>query len=202
MAFGPQEGAGRASQSLAPSCRVQHGAVEPVLLQPAPARLSGREITVAILADRQPAHRNRQFLARINSLPIDWSSQRGMLGLACSGQAPQDRRLAPYPYGGGEPGPAQHWQGESGHQLEQCQQDRAIEAKVLQWFLDRTENIKMQEENREHGLGNQMNDLNQRARQCHALPPYYRQQDCVHPQGPRQAGVADRPWSLPPAAPR
>ena len=40
------------------------------------------DITVAILDGRQPAHLNRQFLARINNLPIDWSSQREMLGFA------------------------------------------------------------------------------------------------------------------------
>lgn len=38
------------------------------------------DITVAILDGRQPAHLNRQFLARINNLPIDWVSQREMLG--------------------------------------------------------------------------------------------------------------------------
>ncbi|MBK9011266.1 MAG: hypothetical protein IPM87_11430 [Novosphingobium sp.] len=40
------------------------------------------DITVAILDGRQPAHLNRQYLARINNLPIDWSSQREMLGFA------------------------------------------------------------------------------------------------------------------------
>ena len=38
------------------------------------------DITAAILDGRQPAHVNRQFLARINSLPIDWAGQREMLG--------------------------------------------------------------------------------------------------------------------------
>ena len=40
------------------------------------------DITGSILAGRQPAHLNRQFLARINNLPIDWPSQREMLGFA------------------------------------------------------------------------------------------------------------------------
>ena len=40
------------------------------------------DITAAILDGRQPAHLNRQFLARINSLPIDWAGQREMLGFA------------------------------------------------------------------------------------------------------------------------
>jgi site-specific DNA recombinase len=40
------------------------------------------DITVAILDGRQPAHLNRQFLARINDLPIDWVAQREMLGFA------------------------------------------------------------------------------------------------------------------------
>jgi hypothetical protein len=38
------------------------------------------DITAAILDGRQPARLNRQFLARINNLPIDWASQREMLG--------------------------------------------------------------------------------------------------------------------------
>ena len=38
------------------------------------------DITAAILDGRQPAHLNRQFLARVNNLPIDWASQREMLG--------------------------------------------------------------------------------------------------------------------------
>lgn len=38
------------------------------------------DIAIAILDGRQPAHLNRQFLARINSLPIDWQGQREMLG--------------------------------------------------------------------------------------------------------------------------
>ncbi|MBL8651099.1 MAG: recombinase family protein [Sphingopyxis sp.] len=40
------------------------------------------DITTAILDGRQPAHLNRQFLARINNLPIDWQGQREMLGFA------------------------------------------------------------------------------------------------------------------------
>jgi len=40
------------------------------------------DITAAILDGRQPAHINRQFLARINNLPIDWAAQREMLGFA------------------------------------------------------------------------------------------------------------------------
>ena len=40
------------------------------------------DITVAVLDGRQPAHVNRQFLARINNLPIDWAAQREMLGFA------------------------------------------------------------------------------------------------------------------------
>jgi site-specific DNA recombinase len=40
------------------------------------------DITAAILDGRQPAHLNRQFLARIDNLPIDWSGQRAMLGFA------------------------------------------------------------------------------------------------------------------------
>ncbi|WP_411339455.1 recombinase family protein [Sphingopyxis sp. J-6] len=40
------------------------------------------DITAAILDGRQPAHLNRQFLARINNLPIDWQGQREMLGFA------------------------------------------------------------------------------------------------------------------------
>lgn len=38
------------------------------------------DITGSILAGQQPGHLNRQFLARINNLPIDWPSQREMLG--------------------------------------------------------------------------------------------------------------------------
>lgn len=38
------------------------------------------DITTAILDGRQPAHLNRQFLARINNLPIEWQAQREMLG--------------------------------------------------------------------------------------------------------------------------
>ena len=38
------------------------------------------DITAAILDGRQPAHLNRQFLARIDNVPIDWPSQRAMLG--------------------------------------------------------------------------------------------------------------------------
>lgn len=40
------------------------------------------DITVAILDGRQPAHLNRQFLARIDNLPHDWVDQRVMLGFA------------------------------------------------------------------------------------------------------------------------
>lgn len=38
------------------------------------------DITAAILDGRQPAHINRQYLARITNLPIDWREQRAMLG--------------------------------------------------------------------------------------------------------------------------
>lgn len=40
------------------------------------------DITTAILDGRQPAHLNRQFLARINNLPMDWAGQRQVLGFA------------------------------------------------------------------------------------------------------------------------
>ena len=40
------------------------------------------DITTAILDGRQPAHLNRQFLARTNNLPIDWQGQRETLGFA------------------------------------------------------------------------------------------------------------------------
>lgn len=40
------------------------------------------DITAAILDGRQPAHLNRQYLARVNNLPIDWASQREILGFA------------------------------------------------------------------------------------------------------------------------
>jgi site-specific DNA recombinase len=40
------------------------------------------DITASILDGRQPAHLNRQFLARINNLPIEWQAQREMLGFA------------------------------------------------------------------------------------------------------------------------
>lgn len=40
------------------------------------------DITTAILDGRQPAILDRQFLARINHLPIDWQGQRDMLGFA------------------------------------------------------------------------------------------------------------------------
>ena len=40
------------------------------------------DITAAILDGRQPAHLNRQHLARINNLPVDWTMQREMLGFA------------------------------------------------------------------------------------------------------------------------
>jgi DNA topoisomerase IB len=38
------------------------------------------DIVAAILDGRQPAQLNRQKLARLNSLPIDWQAQRAMLG--------------------------------------------------------------------------------------------------------------------------
>lgn len=38
------------------------------------------DITAAILEGRQPAFLNRQYLARITNLPVDWASQRIMLG--------------------------------------------------------------------------------------------------------------------------
>lgn len=38
------------------------------------------DITAAILDGKQPLHMNRQFLARVNNLPLDWASQREMLG--------------------------------------------------------------------------------------------------------------------------
>lgn len=38
------------------------------------------DITAAILDGRQPAHFNRQFLARFTSLPMEWASQREVLG--------------------------------------------------------------------------------------------------------------------------
>lgn len=40
------------------------------------------DITAAILDGRQPAHFNRQFLARFTSLPMEWASQREMLGFS------------------------------------------------------------------------------------------------------------------------
>ncbi|MBK9589241.1 MAG: recombinase family protein [Sphingomonadales bacterium] len=40
------------------------------------------DITAAILDGQQPAHVNRQFLARVNNLPIEWAGQRVMLGFA------------------------------------------------------------------------------------------------------------------------
>jgi hypothetical protein len=40
------------------------------------------DITSAILEGAQPAHLNRQRLARINNLPLDWAGQREMLGFA------------------------------------------------------------------------------------------------------------------------
>lgn len=38
------------------------------------------DITTAILDGRQPAHINRQFLARLDNLPLDWSRQREVMG--------------------------------------------------------------------------------------------------------------------------
>ena len=38
------------------------------------------DITTAILDGRQPAHLNRQFLARVHNLPADWAGQRALLG--------------------------------------------------------------------------------------------------------------------------
>jgi DNA invertase Pin-like site-specific DNA recombinase len=38
------------------------------------------DITAAILDGRQPAHLNRQFLARLDNLPVDWPGQCAMLG--------------------------------------------------------------------------------------------------------------------------
>ncbi len=38
------------------------------------------DITAAILDGKQPAHINRQFLARVNNLPPDWVGQRSVLG--------------------------------------------------------------------------------------------------------------------------
>ena len=38
------------------------------------------DITASILDGKQPAHINRQFLARGNNLPLDWEGQRKMLG--------------------------------------------------------------------------------------------------------------------------
>ncbi len=38
------------------------------------------EITTAILDGRQPPQLNRQCLARITNLPIDWQAQRELLG--------------------------------------------------------------------------------------------------------------------------
>ena len=40
------------------------------------------DIIAAILDGRQPAHVNRQFLARFTALPVDWANQREMLGFA------------------------------------------------------------------------------------------------------------------------
>ncbi len=40
------------------------------------------DITAAILDGKQPTHINRQFLARVNNLPMDWTGQREMLGFA------------------------------------------------------------------------------------------------------------------------
>lgn len=37
------------------------------------------DITVAILDGRQPIHLNRQYLARLNNLPLDWTEQRKLL---------------------------------------------------------------------------------------------------------------------------
>lgn len=38
------------------------------------------DITAAILDGKQPIHINRQFLARLNNIPMDWEGQRQMLG--------------------------------------------------------------------------------------------------------------------------
>ena len=40
------------------------------------------DITAAILDGKQPAHINRQFLARLDNLPFDWARQREVLGFA------------------------------------------------------------------------------------------------------------------------
>ena len=40
------------------------------------------DITAAILDGKQPAHINRQFLARVNNLPLDWAGQREKLGFS------------------------------------------------------------------------------------------------------------------------
>ncbi|RIV83152.1 recombinase family protein [Aurantiacibacter zhengii] len=38
------------------------------------------DITASIIDGKQPVHLNRQFMARVNNLPLDWASQREMLG--------------------------------------------------------------------------------------------------------------------------
>jgi hypothetical protein len=40
------------------------------------------EITAVILKGKQPVSLNRQKLARIGDLPIDWNEQRALLGFA------------------------------------------------------------------------------------------------------------------------
>lgn len=40
------------------------------------------DIILAILDGKQPTHLDRQFLARVNNLPMDWEEQRKMLGFA------------------------------------------------------------------------------------------------------------------------
>lgn len=39
-------------------------------------------VRAGILDGRQPAHINRQHLARLNNLPVGWAEQRSMLGLS------------------------------------------------------------------------------------------------------------------------
>ena len=45
------------------------------------------DISCAILDGRQPARLNRQHLARLNNLPLDWSAQRQLLGFTPAGGA-------------------------------------------------------------------------------------------------------------------
>ena len=40
------------------------------------------DITTAILDGKQPSHINRQFLARLDNLPLDWARQREVLGFS------------------------------------------------------------------------------------------------------------------------